>query len=320
MGKLEELQRLAGANSRESMGEGRPGGAVSGPPQVLASSGMPARLQGVNKSKNAVEVPVDKLQPDPDQPREDFDPESLARLAESLKARGQLQPIRVRWDEGRGAYVIICGERRWRAAVMAGMATMGAIVVEGEISPGELLAIQLVENCLREDLKPVEQSKAYRALMDRNGWSIRQLAAELALDHTAVSRALKLLEMPESVQAQVERGDLPTWTAYEIAKVEDLAEQAELAARVVSEGLSRAETAEVVRQATGKGNKPARGKGRGASKVPRKVTSRVFRTTTGPRITVEFRKGLDDDLVLTALAEAMNQINVTHTTGDQSAA
>jgi ParB family transcriptional regulator, chromosome partitioning protein len=181
-------------------------------------------------------------------------------------------------------------------------------------------AIQLVENCLRKDLKPVEQSKAYRALMDQNGWSIRQLAAELALDHTAVSRALKLLEMPESVQVQVERGDLSPWTAYEIAKVEDPAEQAELAARVVSEGLSRAETVEVVRQATGKGNKPARGKGRGASQVLRKVTSRVFRTTTGPRITVEFRKGLDDVLVLAALAEAMNRINVAHTTEDQSAA
>jgi ParB family transcriptional regulator, chromosome partitioning protein len=320
MGKLEELQRLAGANSRESMGEGRPGGAAPGPPQAPASSGMPARLQGISKSKNAVEIPVDKVHPDPDQPREDFDPESLARLAESLKARGQLQPIRVRWDEVRGAYIIICGERRWRAAAMAGMATMSAVVVEGEIPPGELLAIQLVENCLREDLKPVEQSKAYRALMDRNGWSIRQLAAELALDHTAVSRALKLLEMPESVQVQVERGDLSPWTAYEIAKVEDPAEQTELAARVVSEGLSRAETVEVVRQTTGKGNKPARGKGKGGAGKPRKVTSRVFRTTTGPRITVEFRKGLDDGLVLAALAEAMHQINVARTTEDQSAA
>ena len=129
MGKLDELMK-AGANIDESMGAGVTRGPGSAPPTTSAT---PARWQGVSKSKNAVEVPVDKLQPDPDQPREDFDPEALDRLAESMKARGQLQPIRVRWDEGRGAYVIVCGERRWRAAVKAGMATMSTVVIEGEV-------------------------------------------------------------------------------------------------------------------------------------------------------------------------------------------
>src|SRR5512135_3246036 len=283
MGKLEELQRLAGANSRESMGEGRPGGAAPGPPQAPAPSGMPARLQGVSKSKNAVEVPVDKLQPDPDQPREDFDPESLARLAESLKARGQLQPIRVRWDEGRDQYVIVCGERRWRAAEMAGLPTMSCIIMEGVIEPSELLALQLIENCVREDLKPIEQAKAFRALMGRNGWSTRDLAAKLAIVQPQIVRTLALLDLPDTIQETVEQGALAPATAYEISKVEDPAAQANLAARVVAEGLSRQETVVAVRRAT---SKPTKAKGRGAGKVPRKVTSRVFRTTTGPRITV----------------------------------
>lgn len=116
----------------------------------------------MTKSKNAVEIPVEKLHRDPNQPREEFGDDALNRLAESMRTRGQLQPIRVRWDEGRGAYVIIAGERRWRAARMAGMATISAVVVEGDLPAAELLALQLVENCLREDLSDIEQAKAFR--------------------------------------------------------------------------------------------------------------------------------------------------------------
>src|SRR5262245_50640657 len=239
MSKLDELRRTAGENVRDSAG------AEHGGPSAPSGSGSPPeRWRGVERSRDMAMIPVAKIGRDPDQPRQEFNEEELARLAESLRIRGQLQPIRVRWDEGRGVYVIIAGERRWRAARMAGLATVSAVVVEGEIPPAELLALQLVENCLRDDLRPVEQARAYRALIDRHGWSIRQLADELALDHTAVSRALSLLELPEPVQAHVEQGDIPAWTAYEIAKVDTLEAQAELAARVVTEGLSRAETVE----------------------------------------------------------------------------
>ena len=78
-----------------------------------------------------------RIEPDPDQPREDFDPAALERLAESLRARGQLQPVRVRWDEGRGAYVLVCGERRWRAARMAGLQALSCIVMDAPASPAE---------------------------------------------------------------------------------------------------------------------------------------------------------------------------------------
>ena len=122
----------------------------------------------MTKSKNAVEIPLEKIT-DRDQPRDEFDAEALGRLAESLKARGQLQPIRVRWDQGSERYMIVVGERRWRAAQDGGIALAGAVVVDGPIATAELLAIQLVENCLREDLKPVEQAKAYKALMELNG-------------------------------------------------------------------------------------------------------------------------------------------------------
>jgi len=151
MGKLDDLLKTGGANIAESMGAGLERGDKS-----AQTSTTPARWQGVAKSKNAIEVPLDKIIPDPDQPREEFEPESLERLADSLRTRGQLQPIRVRWDEAQSKYALICGERRWRAARIAGMATMSCVVSEGPLDVGELLALQLVENCLREDLRPIE--------------------------------------------------------------------------------------------------------------------------------------------------------------------
>lgn len=294
MGKLENMMRGVGANVGESMGEGRAGGMVSRAP-AAPFGGVPARLQGVAKVPGAAEIPVEKIQADADQPREEFDEESLERLAESLKTRGQLQPIRVRWDEGRGAYVILCGERRWRAAAKAGIRTMTCVVQEGAITPGELLTLQLVENLMREDLRPLEQAKAFRGLMGFNGWSIRQLARELAIDHSGVIRALALLDLPASIQDQVEAGSLPPATAYEVSKIVDPAAQSDLAARVVTEGLSRAETVEVVRRAPGRKAK-AKGKAR-------KLTSRVFRTPAG-RVTVDNARGLTPELMRLALDAA----------------
>ena len=208
MGKLDEIRQFR-ENIVESMGASRPRAAVNQsdaviPPPTPASSRD--RLDGLARSKNAAEIPLDRIEPDPDQPREEFDEESLQRLAESLKTKGQLQPIRVRWDEGRMVYVIICGERRWRAAKLAGLATITAMIVDGPIDPAELLAFQLIENCLRDDLRPIEQARALKQLMDRNGWSTRQLARELALSQSHVVRALTLLELPIEVQEQVEQG------------------------------------------------------------------------------------------------------------------
>jgi ParB family chromosome partitioning protein len=238
MSKLDELMKHQ-ENMDASLGVGYATGNTPPGMSLDHAQRVPARLQGVAKSKNAIEVPVDKIQPDPDQPREEFEAEALERLAESLKAKGQLQPIRVRWDEGRGVYVIIMGERRWRAAVMAKLPVMTCVVHEGALDPGEQLALQLVENALREDLRPVEQAKAYRKLMDMHNWSGNRLAKELAIDQAAVSRALALLDLPAAVQAKVDSGELATRTAYEIGKLDDAAEQLALAERAAAREISR---------------------------------------------------------------------------------
>jgi ParB family transcriptional regulator, chromosome partitioning protein len=238
MGKLDELMKHQ-SNMDASLGVGYVTGNTPPGMSLDQARRVPARLQGVAKSKNTIDIPVEKIEADPDQPREEFEPEALGRLADSLKAKGQLQPIRVRWDEGREAYVIIMGERRWRAAVMAGLPVMTCVVHEGALDPGEQLAIQLVENALREDLRPVEQAKAYRRLMETHGWSGNRLAKELAIDQASVSRALSLLELPDAVQAKVDSGALPSRTAYEIGKLADASEQIALAERAAAGEISR---------------------------------------------------------------------------------
>jgi ParB family chromosome partitioning protein len=262
---------------------------------------MPDRLQGIARSKNAAEIPIDKIDRDPDQPREEFEPGALARLAESIRERGQLQPIRVRWNAERSLYIIVCGERRWRAARMAGSTTLSCVIMEGPTTPAELLSLQLVENLVREDLKPIEQAKAFRAIMDLNGWSTHDVARELAVDQSSVVRALKLLDLPVVVQEQVEQGTLSPATAYEVSKLDNPEEQVALADRVVAEGLSRAEAVEAVRRASGRS---AKGKGRA-----RKPTTRVFRRVAGCTVTVENGRGLEPEMVRSALAEAMARLD-----------
>ena len=132
--------------------------------------------------------------------------------------------------------MIIIGERRWRAAVQAGLPTMSCVVHDGSVDPGELLALQLVENALREDLNPVERAKAFRRLMEANGWSGNQLAKELAIPQSAVAQALALLKLPDEVQTRVEVGELAARTAYEISKLPDAFVQVELAKQATTGG------------------------------------------------------------------------------------
>ncbi len=249
MGKMEDLMKAAGGNVDESMGAG------DSPRIAPATSAAPARWRGVVKAKDVALIPPGRIIRDEGQPREEFDEEALARLADSLEARGQLQPIRVRWDEGRGAYVVVVGERRWRAAQRAGLPSLTCVIVDRPMDPGELLAVQLVENALREDLKPVEQARAYRRLMEVNGWSSRQLAAELSVSQAAVVKALALLELPAQVREAVEQGALAPSIAYEVARLEGPAAQAAMARAATTEGLTRDEVVQAVRAV--KANRPA---------------------------------------------------------------
>ena len=144
----DKLAARFGGNVMESMGAGRAGGFAL--PTSAAIPEESAKYQGCTRIKSALLIQVDRVVPDPNQPRKEFEPESLRQLADSLAERGQLQPIRVRWDAAMESWVIIAGERRWRAAALAGLSTLIAVEATKPLTADEILEEQLIENCVRE--------------------------------------------------------------------------------------------------------------------------------------------------------------------------
>jgi ParB family transcriptional regulator, chromosome partitioning protein len=216
-------------------------------------------------------IPVDKIVPNPDQPRKEFAPESLAELGLSLKRHGQLQPIRVREDPDKGCFVLVVGERRWRSAKMMEMTHLACIIVNRPMTGNESRLEALIENCVREDLKPVEQAHAFKALMDSEGWTQERLAEELNLSPQTIGRAITLLALPEPVRELVEQGDLPITTAAELRQIKgkDAREKQEaVAKKIAREKPGRtAAVKEIHKQAKG-GAKPV-------VETPAEVTIRV---------------------------------------------
>ncbi len=331
MKAADRLAQQLGAHIDESMGAARsatPGGtfpgAVHGGPGAFPSvavHGGPEKYQGSSRIKDALAIEPDRIIPDPDQPRKEFDPGALEALAASLRDRGQLQPIRVRWSTEAERWVIISGERRWRAARMAGLATLACVEAKGEMTPREILEDQLVENCIREDLKPIEQARAFRALLESRGCSARNLAESLRISHQAVGRALSLLTLPEELQQQVDAGIVSASAASEVAKVKDDDARREIAGKIAAGELTRDETVEVVRRETaalkGRGGATKRGGAKGKPKLP---TSRVIRTEAGIRFTAESRKGFDPPTLLAALQEAVAKLRAEVEAADDIAA
>ncbi len=197
-------------------------------------------------------VEIGRVFPDPHQPRADFGDDALDRLSASIRQKGQLLPIHVRWSPEPEKWVIVSGERRWRATRQAGLPTIDCFFHEETLSPSEILEQQLVENLLREDLKPVEQAKAFASLMELNGWNGKQVAAALRIPASTVSRALGLLRLPDDIQRQVDAGELAARSAYELSKLPDDTSRKQLASKAVAGELSHVQAARAVRQRRGK--------------------------------------------------------------------
>ena len=172
-------------------------------------------------------VPVDEILPNPQQPRQYFDPDSLGELAESIKERGVLQPILVRRDEA-GKIVLVAGERRLRAARMAGLERVPAVVTGGNEAE-----IALIENLQREDLKPVEEAEALWRMMKEHGYTHEQLARVIGKARTTVTETLSLVRLPEEIREECRRADsYPRRLLVEIAKLPTQEEMIRLFTRV----------------------------------------------------------------------------------------
>jgi ParB family chromosome partitioning protein len=206
-------------------------------------------------------------------------------------------PIRVKWDEAMGQYKIIAGERRWRAAVQAGLATLECVISEKPQTPEEVLEEQLIENCVRADLKPIEQARAFKQLMERLGLSFRELADRLHLSHAAVHRAVSLLDTPEPVQEMVASGSLQPSAAYEISKLNRAEDQVEVAQTAAEQKLTRDQVVEAVK---------ARKAGRSTAASPAR---REFKLPGGDKVAVTIASGdAGAKAVITALKAALKVI------------
>jgi ParB family chromosome partitioning protein len=190
---------------------------------------------GEARATQLAELPVDAIHANPRQPRRRFEPEATAGLASSIREQGLLQPVVVR-PRAEGGYELIAGERRWRAAREAGVELLPALVREADDRDTLLLA--LVENVAREQLSPVEEARAYAALIDEFELTLGDVAARVGRSKPAVSNRLRLLELPEEVLWMVARGELSEGHARAVLALPDHDARKRLARKIVRDGLS----------------------------------------------------------------------------------
>ena len=184
-------------------------------------------------------VPIQRVEPNPEQPRSSFDGEALQALADSIAAHGILQPLTVRELPGE-YYQIIAGERRWRAARLAGLSEVPVLVAEAD--DRKALELALIENLQREDLNPIEEAKGYRVLLEEHGLSQEAIAARVGRSRPAVANSLRLLQLCPEVLALVESGELSAGHARAIVALEGAKAQQAAANKVLALRLSVRQT------------------------------------------------------------------------------
>jgi ParB family chromosome partitioning protein len=218
------------------------------PEAILPAQTAPAITGEQPLSGNAagvLEVPVDSIKPNPHQPRQAIQPEQLEELAASMREHGVLQPLVVT-RSGDGTYTLIAGERRWRAARVAGLESVPAIVKEA--SPREMLEMALVENLQRADLNPLEEAHAYRELVHDFGLRQEDVAERVGKSRTTVTNALRLLDLPLQVQESVSLGLITAGHARAILQVPTEEGQLRLMELAVADGLNVRQVEELARR------------------------------------------------------------------------
>lgn len=217
--------------------------------QQRLGKGLGALIKDDNLDSSSAPLPgvrdidVNEIDPNVDQPRKHFDTEALEGLAQSIKTYGIVQPIIVRRVEDR--YSIIAGERRYRAARMAGLKTVPVVVKE--YSDAELMEVSLVENLQREDLNPIEEAQAMQMLMSEHKLTQEALSERLGKSRSAVANSLRLLTLPEGVRALVESGELSSGHARCLVALKSDESKLRLARKIVAEGLSVRAVEEMVK-------------------------------------------------------------------------
>jgi len=195
-------------------------------------------------TEDASEIPIDLIDPSSLQPRTIFDEAKLAELAQSITANGVVQPLLLRRKGPR--YELIAGERRWRAAQLAGLSKVPAVI--RSVSDDKVLELALIENIQREDLNPIEEARAYKKLIDSVGLTQETVAERVGRDRSYVTNYLRLLKLPNDLQDLLQRGKLSTGHARALLGSEHVEVQRRLARKVIDQDLSVRATERLVRQ------------------------------------------------------------------------
>jgi len=262
-------------------------------------------LIGGSGETQLAHLPVEQVHANPRQPRRRFEHEATAGLADSIRSQGIVQPVVVR-PRLEGGFELIAGERRWRAAREAGVATVPAVIREAD--DRDTLLLGLVENVARENLSPIEEARGYALLLDEFGLSLGEVSQHVGRSKPAISNKLRLLELPDDVLAMVERGELSEGHARAVLAVPDQAERRRLARKVVAQGLSVRAAERAARWAG------ARTKPRTKTAVDPALAARVkagLARLTDLEVRVSATKvelHFDDEHELEELAEALERI------------
>lgn len=237
---------------RKALGKGLGSLIPKAPPRTPAPP-PPAEASPVART-GEVQLDIDRIRPNPRQPRKAFEEGALEELAASIQVQGLLQPVIVR-PLGDGKFELVAGERRWRAAQRAGLHRVPAVI--REVPDEKLLELALIENLQREDLNPIEEAEAYQLLLDDLGLTQQEVASRVGKQRTSVTNALRLLGLPRKVQEDLRAGRLGAGHGKAIAGLASASDQTSLADRTVREGLSVRQVEAIVARMSGP--KPSKG-------------------------------------------------------------
>ncbi len=270
-------------------------------------------LQGTEGG--ALSLPISQVQPNQNQPRRRFDEEALADLSDSIRLHGMIQPLTVR-RLGTGYYQIIAGERRWRAAKLAGLKEVPAIIIEADDRKAAELA--MIENLQREDLNPIEEANGYRVLMTDFGMTQDEAASRLGKSRSAVANALRLLDLPDPVLSLIEEGRISAGHARALLALPEASQQRNIAQRVIDEGLSVRQTEEAAKRILrymDEEEQAAKPKAEDPNKIYREAAAKELSSRLGRKVDIVHgaRKGkvvleYYDDNDLNTLLDLLEQI------------
>ncbi len=222
------------------------------------SEDIPSITEEITKEpQSATEVALTNIEPNKNQPRRTFDKEKLQTLADSIKEQGLIQPIVVTKQQN-GRYMIVAGERRWRAAKLAGLKKVSVVIKE--YTPTQIAQIALIENLQREDLNPIEEALAYRSLLEEYSLTQEQVSKVSSKSRSAIANSIRLLSLDDEIQKLVISGEISGGHARALLSVENKKDREAIAKRIIDEDLSVRQTeniANAIKKAKPKKDKPS---------------------------------------------------------------